>query len=224
MPANRILATICVSILLTTTIFAQAARKIAGIETEGLQTLKTETVIATSGLKIGESFSVEATDAAAQRLVDSGLFKKVGYRTRKVGANVTITFQLEEVKGQSSPVVFDNFIWFTDEELAAAIKREVPAFNGSAPDIGNTNEAIKKALQHLLAERKLPGEVEYNLTEHEHLFRVTGVPMKICTLHFPGAQSVSEQKLIQATRTSTDPEYSRESAKTFPRFGLYPIY
>ena len=220
----RILSTICVSILITTAVFAQTARTIAGIETEGLQTLNTETVIATSGLKIGETFSVEAIDAAAERLLSSGLFKKVAYRTRNAGANVTITFQLEEVKGQSSPVVFDNFIWFTDEELAAAIVREVPSFNGSAPDIGNTNEAIKKALQNLLAEHKLPGQVEYNLTEHEHLFRVEGVPMKICTLHFPGAQNVPEQKLIQATRSSMDQEYSRQSATTFPKFGLYPIY
>lgn len=222
--AVRILSTICVSILVTTAIFAQTGRKIAAIEIEGLQALTTETVIATSGLKIGETFSVKATDAAAERLLNSGLFKRVAYRTRNVGANVTITFQLEEMKGQSSPVVFDNFIWFSDEELAAAIKREVPSFNGSAPDIGNTNEAIKKALQNLLAERKLPGQVEYNPTEHEHLFRVEGVPMKICTLHFPGAQSVSEQKLIQATRSSMDLEYSRQSTKTFPKYGLYPIY
>src|SRR6185369_8201533 len=221
---NRVLSTICVSILLTTTTFAQSARKIAAIETEGLQTLKTETVIATSGLKIGDAFSVEATDAAAERLVSSGLFKKVGYRTRTAGANVTITFQLEEIKGQSSPVVFDNFIWFSDEELTAAIVREVPSFNGSAPDIGNTNEAIKKALQNLLDERKMPGQVEYNFGEHEHLFRVAGVPMRICTLHFPGAQNVSEEKLIQAARVSMDREYSRQSAQTFPKYGLYPLY
>ena len=220
----RILSTICLSILVSTVLFAQSGQKIAKIETEGLQTLTPATVIATSGLKIGETFSVDATDAAAERLLNSGLFKRVAYRTRNVGTNVTITFQLEEVKGQSSPVVFDNFIWFSDEELAAAIVREVPSFNGSAPDIGNTNEAIKKALQNLLAERKLPGQVEYNLAEHEHLFRVEGVPMKICTLHFPGAQNVSEQKLIQAARSSMDPEYSRQSAKTFPKYALYPIY
>lgn len=220
----RILSAILVSILITTAILAQTARKIAAIETEGLSTLTTETVIATSALKIGETFSSEATDAAAERLLNSGLFKRVAYRTRTVGANVTITFQLEEAKGQSSPVVFDNFIWFSDEELATAIKREVPAFNGSAPDIGNTNEAIKKALQNLMDERKLPGQVEYNLTEREHLFRVEGVAMKVCTLHFPGAKGVSEQKLIQATRSSMDPEYSRQSAATFPKYGLYPIY
>jgi len=224
MTANRILSAIFVSILVTTAGLAQTGQKIARIDTEGLQALTTETVIATSGLKVGEPFSVETTDAAAERLVNSGLFKKVAYRTRNAGGNVTITFQLEELKGQTSPVAFDNFIWFSDEELAAAIKREVPSFNGSAPDIGNTNEAIKQALQNLLAERKLPGQVEYNLTEHEHLFRVEGVPMKICTLHFPGAQSVSEQKLIQATRSSMDPEYSQQSAKTFPKYGLYPIY
>jgi outer membrane protein assembly factor BamA len=66
--------------------------------------------------------------------------------------------------------------------------------------------------------------VEYNLTETEHLFRIEGAPMKICTLHFPGAQNVSEQKLIQETRSSMDQEYSRQSAKTFPKYGLYPIY
>ena len=220
----RILSTICVCILLTTAVFAQTARKIAAIETEGLQSLTNETVVATSGLKIGDTFSVDATDAAAERLVSSGLFKKVAYRTRTVGANVTITFQLEEVKGQSSPVVFDNFIWFSDEELTAAIVREVPSFNGSAPDIGNTNEAIKKALENFLAEHKLPGQVEYNMTEHEHLFRVVGAPMRICKLHFPGAQTVSEEKLVQTTRSSMDQEYSRQSAQMFPKYGLYPLY
>jgi outer membrane protein assembly factor BamA len=224
MRANGILATICVCILFTTATFAQTGRKIARIETEGLQALTAETVIATSGLKIGDTFTVEAIDAAAERLVESGLFKKVAYRTRNAGGNVTVTFQLEEVKGQSSPVVFDNFIWFTDEELTAAIKREVPSFNGSAPDAGNTTEAIKQALQNLLTERKLPGQVEYNLTEHEHMFRVEGIPMTVCTLHFPGAQSVAEQKLIEVTRSSMDRQYSRQSANTFPKYGLYPIY
>ena len=207
-----------------TAVFGQTEPKIGKIETEGLQALTTETVIATSGLKIGDTFSVEALDAASERLLSSGLFKKVGYRTRNLAGNVTITFQLEELKGQLSPVVFDNFIWFSDEELTTAVKRAVPSFNGSAPDIGNTNDAIKQALQNLLAERKLPGQVEYNLTEHEHLFRVTGVPMKICTLHFPGAQNVPEKNLIEATRNSMDPEYSRQSVQTFPKFGLYPIY
>lgn len=224
MTARRLLSVIWVTVLAGAAVFSQAGQKIAKIEVEGIQTLTAETVIATAGLKIGDAFSVDATDEAAQRLVNSGLFKKVRYRTKNTGADVTITFQVEEIKGQSSPVVFDNFIWFTDEELAAAIKREVPSFNGSAPDTGNTNESIKSALQKLLDERKLPGQVEYNLTEHEHLFRVEGIQIRICTLHFPGAQVVSEQKLIQETRNQMDREYSRQTAMIFPKYGLYPMY
>ena len=83
--------------------FGQAARKIARIETEGLQALSRENVIAMTELKVGDPFSVGAVDAAAQRLIDSGLFKNVGYRTRTTGAAVTITFQLEELKSNSSP-------------------------------------------------------------------------------------------------------------------------
>ena len=184
--------------------------------------MTTETVIATSGLKIGDTFSPDATDAAAQRLLNSGLFKKVAYRTRFAGANVTITFQLEELKGQSSPVAFDNFIWFSDEELAAAIKREVPSFNGSAPDVGNTNEAIKKALQNLLAERKLPGQVEYNLTENEHLFRVEGVPMKICTLHFPGAQERVGRKTDSSHAQFYGPRILSPSGEDFSEIWSLP--
>jgi len=104
----RILLAICVSVFPTTAIFAQTSQKISAIEIEGVQSLNKDTVIATSGLKVGDAFSVEATDAAAERLVSSGLFKKVGYSTRNAGANVTITFKLEELKGQWSPVVFDN--------------------------------------------------------------------------------------------------------------------
>src|ERR1044072_213177 len=170
-PTRRRILAICVSVLLSTAAIAQSGQKIAAIEIEGVQALTRETVIATSGLKVGDAFSVEATDAAAERLVSSGIFKKVGYSTRNAGANVTITFKLEELKGQWSPVVFDNFIWFSDEELTAAITREVPSFNGSAPDAGDTNDAIKKALQNLLAERTLAGQVEYNRPERGTLFR-----------------------------------------------------
>ena len=56
--------------------------KVAKIEIEGLQALTAETVIATSGLKTGDTFSPDATDAAAQRLLNSGLFKRVAYRTQ----------------------------------------------------------------------------------------------------------------------------------------------
>jgi outer membrane protein assembly factor BamA len=221
----KVAISVCLGLVITASIPGQTSgRKITRIEAEGLKTLTLETVIATSGLKIGETFSVAELDAASERLVHSGFFTNVAYRTKTMGGNVTIVFQLEERKGNVSPVLFDNFIWFSDEELVEAVKAAVPSFDGQAPDTGNTVETIKQALQQLLVTRKLPGRVEYTLTETAHLYRVGDVPLKICTLHFPGSQNISEQRLIQATRSSMDPEYSRQSAATFPKYGLFPIY
>ena len=224
MTLPRIPLLFAIAFLSATLSFGQPARKVARIETEGLQALSRENVIAMTELKIGDPFSVGAVDAAAQRLIDSGLFKNVGYRTRTTGSAVTITFQLEELKTNSSPVTFDNFIWFSDEELTAVVKSVLPSFTGSIPDTGKSAEMIKQALQTLIADRKITGTVEYTLTDTGHLFRVGGVPLNICTLHFPGSKTVPEQKLSETTKSSTDLNYSRQAAMTFPKYGLFPLY
>jgi outer membrane protein assembly factor BamA len=210
---------------------AQQARKIAKIEIEGLQQLALNEVISTAGLKVGIPFSVQEVDEAGQRLMDSGLFTKVGYRTRTSGNLVTIVFQVEEGKSSASPVVFDNFVWFTNEELYIAIKREVPSFNGTAPDSGTMTDQIKLALQNLLQQKQIKGTVEYapwqaglNSARQEHLFSVTGVPIPICKLQFPGAKNLSDETLIKNSKQLIEADYSLKSAIAFGTFILYPLY
>jgi outer membrane protein assembly factor BamA len=208
----------------------QPVRKIARIEVVGLQRLTPEEVIATTGLKTGQPFSVEGLDAAGQRLVDSGLFEKVGYLTTTKANQITVTFQVEEAKGGQSAVVFDNFVWFTNDELIAAIKREVPSFNGSAPDAGRMTDDIKRALQSLLKEHAIDGGVDYAPWQkdigarQEHLFSVTGVPIPICSLHFPGAKNVSEEKLVRSSRQLTEADYSQKATVAFGTYILFPLY
>src|SRR3979411_945784 len=84
---------------------AQDKRVIGRIEFEGLKQITGEEASATSGLKPDQPFKVEEVDAAAQSLLDSGIFKQLSYRTRTVGNKVTITFQVQEATGGDSPVV-----------------------------------------------------------------------------------------------------------------------
>lgn len=208
---------------------AQDGRVIARIEFEGLQQITPEEALATSELKTGQPFKVEEADAAAQRLLDSGIFKQIGYRTRTVGNRVTITFQVEEARGDS-PVIFDNFIWFTEEQLLDAVRKEVPSFAGSAPNVGKMPEAITRALQQLLAEQKIPGKVEYLASQDlsgrmlGHVFSVTGVKMPICTVHFPGAKNVSEEKLAGTAKELSDANYSSELVRGFSGMKLFALY
>src|SRR5687767_5321 len=141
----RIIPFFCIFLLIISfavVLAQQPSRKIAKIEIEGLVRLSADEVVATSGLKTGALFSLEELDAAGQRLVDSGLFAKVAYRTSTKGNLMTVVFQVEEAGGGQSPVVFDNFVWFTNDQLIAAIKREVPSFVGTAPDSGNMTDRI----------------------------------------------------------------------------------
>jgi len=226
------LTSLVLLIIAATAVHAQQAnQKIARIEVEGLQRLAAGEVVAATQLKPGTAFSVTEVDAAGQRLIDTGLFTKVGYQTRTNGSQVTIIFQVEEAKSSQSPVLFDNFVWFTDEELYIAIKREVPSFSGTAPDVGTMTDSIKLALQNLLNDKQIKGTVEYaawqtgvNSAKQEHVFSVTGVPIPICKLNFPGARNVSEETLVKSSRQLMEADYSHKSAVAFGGFILYPLY
>jgi len=227
-PISSVILTI---IAVTVALAQQSARKVAKIEVEGLEHLSVDEVIATSGLRTGGPLSVNELDAAGQKLVDSGLFTKVAYRTTSKGNQVTVIFQVKERGGGQSPVVFDNFVWFTDAELIAAIRREVPSFAGTASDTGSMSENIKRALENLLKEHHLNGVVDYgaeqaglNSEKQEHVFSVSGVPIPICSLHFPGASNVPEEKLVIKSRQLTDDNYSLKSAIAFSTYALLPIY
>jgi outer membrane protein assembly factor BamA len=225
----------CIVVIITTaagstTPGQQRAMKLAKIEIEGLQRLSSEQVIAVSELEIGQTVDVAAIDAASQRLMDSGLIKKLSYKLRPNGNQTTVTFKIEEARGGESLVIFDNFVWFTDEELAAAVRREVPFFNGTtAPDVGNITESITRALQLFLSEHKIAGKVEYmpasdNPGKQEHIFTVHGASIPICALHFPGAKNVDENHLIKSSEKLMGLDYSRRLAGLFATNNLYPIY
>ena len=218
-------------LILVLPVAAQQNFKIAKIEFEGLNRLSADEMIATTGLKIGDPFSLEALDAAGQRLVDSGLFKNVGYKTRPNKDQITIIFQVEEARVASSRVVFDNFIWFNDVELIGAVQRELPSFNGTAPDTGNTVDRIIKALQRFLHEQKIEATVTHMTSQddpnnpvQEHVFTVNGVPMPICTLNFPGAKNISESKLRDKSKELRNTEYSRNFVRSFAQNNLIPLY
>src|SRR5262250_67252 len=88
--------------------------KLAKVEFEGLQRLSKEQLLQSSGLALGQDVNETILDAAAQRLLDSGLIKKLGYSYRPNGNQATVIFQIEEVAvAEQHRVIFDNFSWFS---------------------------------------------------------------------------------------------------------------
>src|ERR1041385_1953147 len=196
-------------------------------EVTGLKRMTAEQVITLSGLQLGQAVDGTVLDAAANKMMQSGLFRRLGYRTRTNRDGAIVTFDVVE-SAVSLPIVFENFVWFTDDELLAAIRRDVPFFNGTAPATGDTSDKIAAALQRLLASRNINGRVEYlpyvTKDNQELVFTVKGARIVICSLHFPGASALPESELVKASREILNTEYSKKDIATFAPIKLIPLY
>jgi len=223
------------ALVLLVTLFACAsmvsaqAGRLTKIDIVGLKRIPSEQVVAASELKIGQNVDPGVLDAAATKLMQSGLFKKLTYRVHGRAGEITVIFEVEEAN-RSLPVVFENFVWFTDEELASVIRNDIPFFNGTAPEAGDATQKITQALQHLLNEKKIPGHVEMMAYTdmakgtQEFLFTVRGVKIPVCSLHFPGAEAVSEAELIKVSQPLINSDFSRKDISGFATYTLFPLY
>jgi len=231
--ARLLLAVACVVCALVaaraqTTQTAQTMR-LTKIEFEGLERVRPEDALARSGLQAGQAATIEEIEAAAERLSQSGLFRQLGYSVKGTTEASVLTFKVEEMK-TGVRVVFDNFVWFTDEELAEAVRRKVPSFDGTAPEAGGVTAEITQALQELLGARKIEGTVEYMPSADasgrhaEHVYTVKGAALRVCSLSFPGARTLTEEELVRKSGPVLDNDYSRLFVAGFVTANLLPLY
>jgi outer membrane protein assembly factor BamA len=213
---------------LLTTAGQQGRLRLSKVEFLGLKRLTREQVMATSGLEIGQDVDQAILDAAAQKLMDSGLFKKLGVHLRGVSDQAIVTFTVEEAV-RRLPVFFDNFAWFTDEEIYVAVRRDVTFFDGTVPEGENTTDKIAAALRRLLNEKNVAGQVVFLPISDESgkpqlLFSVIGANISVCSLHFPGAAAIPEDQLVKSAHDLLRTEYSRKDARLFAIHILLPLY
>lgn len=221
--------------LLIVSLFAGAQQappkswKLAKVEAPNVRRFTPEQVLTLSGLQLGQTVDLDAVDAGMTRLAGTGYFTRVSYRYNYVGDQLTVTFNLEEAKW-NVPVVFDNFVWFSDEELTNAVRQAVPNFDGTAPTSGGTVETITSVLERLLKEKKIEGHVDYvpAFTQSGeslgHVFSVKDVTLPICAVSFSGASAVSESDLIKKSKPLIKADYSRSYVADFVKDNLAPVY
>ena len=204
--------------------------RLARLEFEGLKRYGQDQIVEASELKIGQTVNELLLDEAANRLVQTGFFTNVSYRVRATGGQATVTFQLEEKIDKGLPVVFDNFVWFSDEELIIVIRHELPSFDGTALEVGNMTENIKTVLQRLLEEKKIPGQIEYMPSADSsgavvaHVYTIKGVKIPICEVAFSGASAIKDNELRAHSNPIFEDDYSRGIVVGFANITLGDLY
>jgi len=205
--------------------------RLARVEWVGLARVKEEEVAMVAGLSVGQELDVAALDAAAERLMASGLVTRVGYNLREAAGQASVTFEVVEAKRETDiTVVFDNFVWFTRDELVAAVRKELPEFGGRAAESNSAVAGITRALERLLAERKIAGEVEYlpqaSITggDPKHVFSVRGVSLPVCSVSFAGASAMPETELVATSLQVVNTDYSQETIAGFADTAVRSLY
>jgi outer membrane protein insertion porin family len=232
---------LCVSVLLS---FAAAqkrpasskpaptADKLIALKVTGTSRYTDKEILAASGLQIGQNAADGDFKEAVHRLGNSGLFSEAVYSFTSSDAGVKLDLQLADTdKSKLVPAHFENFVWFTDDELRTALQGRVPLFKQLLPITGNLSDRVSEALQAILSERQLPGRVDFlrNAEEstgslHAIDYHVEEVDIRIRKVEFPGASPEQTALLTTAARRVTGAEYGRSSLAAVAKFDLMPVY
>ena len=207
---------------------AAKTAKIAALSVTGAKKFSTDQIIAASKLKVGDTVGAEQIQAAADLLSSLGLFSAVNYRFSTKGDALAIDFEVQEAP--TVPISFDNFPWFTDEELASAIRQEVGLFNGQAPEGGALLDNMSAVLDHLLTTLKITGHVEHQLVAQPVAdgmmmqFRVAGPLLKIASLEFGDSLAANSERLRDRVPDLKGQPYSRFAIEVFEHEQIWPLY
>jgi len=201
--------------------------KLGEIEFLGLQHIQRELALKESGLQSGQIADHAAFEAASKRLMATGYFLKATFQYQQAGEQIRLTFEVTE-RRWDVPCVFDNFVWITDQELIEIIRRDIPPFAGSAPEMGAVIERVTKTLNGLIQQRGLAGHVNYSFLagdqNNAHVFSVIGVPLPICSVQLTGASVTAAAQLLRALKPIIDSQYSRSQFRVSVENDLLPYY
>ncbi len=204
--------------------------KVAKITVAGLARYQEADVIAASGLRAGTQVTSDDLQAATDRLGASGAFSSIEYRFIGVPTGVSVVFRVQE-STEVVPAVFENFVWFTREELVRQARAAVPLFRGTLPLAGDMQEQVRQALERALAARGIAGNVASYLqaqlggVARGVIFRVEGQEVVMGAVSLEGVQQLDAAALqeIMHNHLAGQP-YLYTFLRDFPEKNLRPLY
>src|ERR1700722_8628959 len=231
----RLLAALCAGLilLLPAPLRAQddqtaASGKLAAVKITGSTKYPPELVAAETGLSPSSSVTKADLQNGADRLARCGLFSNVNYRFYSSDAGVVAEYEVTDAP--TLPVYFDNFPWFTDDELTAALKKEIPLFEGNVPEGGSLVHDVAGALERLLATRGVNSRVSAALftvpidDRKGQQFHVDNAAGNIVGIKFGDALAKNDRGLQQRLPDVVGQPYSRTLVELFEFEQVRPVY
>jgi outer membrane protein assembly factor BamA len=181
-----------------------SAYKLVSIKVAGTKRYKPEDVIRATGLQLGQAVHKEDLEDVVRLLGESGAFTDISYSLAFDPAGTKVELTVRDSK-KFVPVNFDNLVWFSNQELFDKLHGSVPLFDGEVPVTGQMVNQISDALQALLDEKKVAGQVDSLRVPNDGpveaiRFTVTGLHITIRNIEFSGADAAELPSLMATAR------------------------
>lgn len=205
-----------------------ASSPLKELHAEGLKTITEANVASIAGLQAGAQVSRKDLQSAADRLVQSGLFTKVSYDFRSKGEGVSVTYHVQE--SARIPAYFDNFPWFSDGELAVAIRKKLAFYDGTLPEVGEVIDQAGEALNDLLTSRGLQAAVDHKILPNPfgdgnvQEFQIQGAALKVASVDFSDPTVASSPAVEQHISELLGRPYSRLTIDLFLSENVRPFF
>jgi outer membrane protein assembly factor BamA len=210
---------------------AATSTKLVGLKVTGSQRYTEKEILPAAGLRIGQDVTEADFKEAASRLGNTGLFSDVAYTFAYSSAGNKVEFQLTDIdESKLVPAHFENFVWFTDEQILAEIQKQVPLFKVRMPVSGTMPDEVEQALQSMIDAKQIPARVDYlreapqqggSLTGVD--YRIVALEIKIRSVEFPGATPDQLPRLQAAARKLIGSPYMRTPLADVARIEFLPV-
>jgi outer membrane protein assembly factor BamA len=206
-----------------------SAFKLVSVKATGTKRYKSEEVVAASGLQLGQTVSEDDFKKAARLLGETGAFGDVLYSFQYSADGTKLELQVQDAE-RFVPAIFDNLVWFSDQELLDQLHAQVPLFQGQIPIAGNLADEVSNGLQGLLIAHNVQGRADYLRAAHEDgpieafVFSVTGPQIHIRDVAFAGVGESELSLLVAAAKKLKGADFSRSILRTQEDKNFLPIY
>jgi len=198
------------------------------IRAEGLKSVSEPQVGTLSGLQMGAQVGKDDLQAAADKLVQSGLFARVKYNFQSRTDGLVLTFHVEEAP--RIPAYFDNLPWFADSELNDAIRAKLPFYDGTLPEAGAVVDQAAEALGQFLVTHGLQAAIEHQAVPNPigdgnvQQFRINAEALRISGVEFSDPALNSSPAVRQELPELLGKPYSRTSIDMFLTEQVRPAF
>jgi outer membrane protein assembly factor BamA len=126
---------------------------------------------------------------------------------------------------------FDNFVWLSDDEINARLKKELPLYNGVAPETGALLDEIPGVLEALSKEKGVAVRVSRRVQQNaigdpnwSHMYVAEGADVKVQSVRFAGSISVSADELQKVVARMVGSGYSAFESALMGSRSIQPFF